>query len=227
MKKSKGNILVIVAHPDDEVLGCGGTIARYTKEGSKVSCMFLGKGKSSRFEKNINKGIPTKEQNILQKEAENAAMILGITEILFEDFPDQEYDNVPFRDIVQSIENVKKKIEPDIIFTHHPGDINIDHQIVYEAVITACQENSVQKIYSFVIPAADAWKADFSFSPNMFVDIKTTFGKKQQAMMAYQSELKVYPHPRSLKVLEIVSQYWGTILGKEYIEPFEVIRKVP
>lgn len=138
LKKEKNKILIVVAHPDDEVLGCGGTIAKYTKNGDKVYCLFLGKGKSSRFEdkKSI---IVKKEQNILEKEAKKAAGILGVSKIFFEDFPDQQYDAIPFLNIVKAIERIKTKIKPDTVFTHHEGDLNLDHQITFKAVLTACR----------------------------------------------------------------------------------------
>lgn len=217
MIESAKKILVVAAHPDDEVLGCGGTIARYASEGKEVFCLFLGGGKASRFEAEHTKELQ-RERAMIRKEAENAAKILGVANVWFEDFPDQKYDVVPLAKIIKTIKIVQDRVRPDIVFTHHPGDINLDHKIAYEAVMNACRT-----VCSFVIPAATEWAASFSFAPNVFVDIKESFEKRQKAMAAYQSELREYPHPRSLRSLEIIARYWGTMVGKEFVEAFELI----
>ena len=179
------NILIVAAHPDDEVLGCGGVIAKYVKEGNEVYCLFLGRGKASR-----DRGIKSieKEQSLLTKEAQKAAKILGISQIFFEDFPDQEYDTLPLLKIVKAIEKVKNKIKPDTIFTHHSGDLNLDHQITFKAVLTACRplkKETVKKIYSFEVPSSTEWgvpKRENYFVPNVFVDVSKIFNKKIEAL---------------------------------------------
>lgn len=223
-------ILVIAAHPDDEVLGCGGTIAKHIKLGDKVYCLFLGKGKSSRNFK--NESYLKKEQAILKKEAEKAAKILGISKTFFENFPDQQYDTIPFLKIVKSIEKIKNKIKPEIVFTHHQGDLNLDHQITFKAVLTACRplrNETVKELYSFEIPSSTEWgipKKKNYFMPNFFIDVSDTFNKKIEALEAYKSEIRKYPHPRSLKSVEIIARRWGTIVEKELVESFEIIRKI-
>ena len=228
-KKMKNKILIVDAHPDDEVLGCGGTIAKYTKKGVRVYCLFLGRGKTSRFGAGNNPNGIKKEQTVLEKEAQKAARILGISQIIFKDFPDQKYDTVPFLEIVKTIERIKNKIKPDIIFTHYFGDLNLDHQITFKAVLTACRpvrNESIRKIYSFEVLSSTEWGIDRSFSPNVFVDIKGTFNKKIKALRAYKSEIQKYPHPRSPRAIEILARRWGTIVGKELIEAFELIREI-
>lgn len=231
MKKTNQKILVVAAHPDDEVLGCGGTIAKYVKAGNKVYCLFLGKGKASRFKDTPQKGIK-KEQTVLEKEAQKAAKILGISEIFFNNFPDQKYDTVPFLNLVKSIEKIKETIKPDIIYTHHCGDLNLDHQITFKAVLTACRPvkgEIVKEIYSFEVPSSTEWgipKRKNYFIPNVFVDVSDTFGKKIEALKAYKSEIRDYPHPRSLKGVEIISRRWGTVANKELVEAFELIREM-
>jgi len=227
--KKINKILIVVAHPDDEVLGCGGTIAKYIKNGSKAYCLFLGRGKSSRLEKEKN-NIVKKEQDILEKEAQKAAKILGISKVFFENFPDQKYDTVSFLDIVKSIERVKNKIKPDIIFTHHQGDLNLDHQITFKAALTACRplkKETVREIYSFEVPSSTEWgtpKRKNYFVPNVFIDISDTFSKKVRALKAYKSELREYPYPRSLKGIKVFSQKRGMEVGLKYAEAFELIR---
>lgn len=224
-------ILVIAAHPDDEVLGCGGTIAKYSEKGGEVYCLFLGRGKSSRFKDKKSKRLK-KEQINLEKEAQRAAKILGISKIFFEDFPDQQYDNVPILDIVKVIEKIKNKIKPDIVFTHHQGDLNLDHRITFRAVLTACRplpSETVKKLYSFEIPSSTEWslpKRKNYFVPNVFIDISDTFNRKIKAFTAYKSEMRDYPHPRSIKGLEIIARRWGILVGKKLVEAFELIRGI-
>ena len=222
-------IFIVVAHPDDEVLGCGGTIAKYAKEGSKVYCLFLGRGKSSR---GVNGPVLKKQQAVLMQEARKAAEILGISKTFFEDFPDQQYDSVPILKIIQAVEKIKNRIKPNIVFTHHAGDLNIDHHITFKAVLTACRplkEESVKKIYSFEVPSSTEWGApkrkDY-FIPNVFVDISETFNKKIKALGAYKSEERAYPHPRSGMAVEVIAKRWGLVVGKELVEAFELIRKI-
>ncbi len=168
----------------------------------------------------------------MEKEAKKAAEILGIFQIFFEDFPDQRYDTVPFLEIVRAIEGVKNKVKPDAVFTHHFGDLNKDHRITYEAVMTAFRPlpgEAVKEIYSFETPSSTEWgfpKRKNHFVPNFFVDISDTFNKKIRAFNAYKSEMKKYPHPRSPKSVEIVSRRWGTAVGKELVEAFELVREI-
>jgi len=222
-------ILIIAAHPDDEVLGCGGTIAKYAKDNNKIYCLFLGQGKASRYK---GKSSLKKEQAILKKEAQKASQILGISQIFFEDFPDQQYDTIPLLKIIKSIEKMKKRIKPDIIFTHHQGDLNLDHQITFKAVLTACRplkNETVKKLYSFEIPSSTEWsvpKRKSYFVPNVFVDISDTFNKKIEALKAYKSEIREYPHPRSLKGVEVIARHWGMTVGKELVEAFELVRGI-
>ncbi|MFH1401644.1 MAG: PIG-L deacetylase family protein [Parcubacteria group bacterium] len=227
----KNNILVIAAHPDDEVLGCGGTIAKYVREGSKVYCLFLGRGKASR---NFGKKpiFIKKEQIILEKETQKAAKILGISEIFFENFPDQQYDRVPLLKIVKAIEKLKEKIKPEIVFSHHSGDLNKDHRLTCEAVMTAFRplpKEKVKAIYFFETPSSTEWgipKRKNYFAPNIFIDISNVFQKKKKALQAYKSEIRSYPHPRSLRGIEIIARRWGMASGKNLAEAFELLREI-
>jgi LmbE family N-acetylglucosaminyl deacetylase len=231
MENKKKKVLIVAAHPDDEVLGCGGTISKLNKEGNQIFCLILGRGKSSRYSKEEIKSFKIKsEQSILEKEAYRAAKVMGISKMFFEDFPDQQYDTVPLIDIIKSIEKIKNQVKPDVIFTHHSGDLNLDHQIICKAVLTACRPlrgETVKEIYSFEVPSSTEWglpkKKDY-FTPNFFVDISETLSQKIKAMSFYRSELKKYPHPRSLKAMKITAQRWGIVVGKDFVEAFELIR---
>ncbi|MDO8264858.1 MAG: PIG-L deacetylase family protein [Candidatus Parcubacteria bacterium] len=226
----KNKILIIAAHPDDEVLGCGGTIAKYAKAGDKVYCLILNKGKEARSGK--KKFSIRKEQSILQEEAERSAKILGIAEMFFENFPDQKYDAVPLLNIIKAIEKIKEEIKPNIIFTHYAEDLNLDHRITFQAVLTACRplkQETVKRIYSFEIPSSSEWgipKRKNYFVPNVFEDILDTFPVKVKALESYKSELREYPHPRSAKGIEIVARRWGLVAGKKFVEAFELVREI-
>lgn len=223
-------ILVIVAHPDDEVLGCGGTIAKHARRGDEVHCLVLGEGITSRY--NQQGWASLDELKQLKSEAKQAADILGIKRVFFRDFPDNRFDTVPLLKIVKAIEEVKQELKPDIIYTHHQGDLNIDHQITFKAVLTACRpmkNEGVREIYSFEIPSSTEWNspdAGTYFTPNVFVDISETFSKKIDAMKAYKGESREYPHPRSPEALEIIAKRWGVSVGRELVEAFKLIRRL-
>ena len=220
------NILIIAAHPDDEVLGCGGIVARLNKEGYEITTLILGEGVSSRDD---TRDIKKRGKSILElkEEAKRANAILGVKEVFFHDFPDNRFDTIPFLDIVKIIEKIKNQIKPDIIFTHYEKDLNIDHQITYKAVITATrplEEETVKEIYSFEIPSSTEWSYPLSFSPNMFYDISETIDVKIKALKEYKSELKKYPYPRSLEGVELTAKNWGMKVGLNYAEAFKTVR---
>ena len=222
-------ILVIAAHPDDEVLGCGGTIARLTSEGSNVYTLILGEGVTSRDRK---RDLAKRENEIaeLKKQAENANRILGVKKVYTFDFPDNRFDSVPLLDIIKTIEETKDGLKPDIVFTHHIGDLNIDHQITFNAVMTACRptkDESVKEIYSFEIPSSTEWNAPSSlthFIPDYFVDVNKSLKVKINALKEYETELREFSHPRSLKAVELNAEQWGVKMGFEAAEAFKTVR---
>lgn len=221
-------ILIVVAHPDDEVLGCFGTVARLVKEGYEAYTLILGEGKTSRDEKRIvdNK---KNEIEILNSEIKKANDIIGIKKCFVYDFPDNRFDSVDLLDIIKVISKIKEEIKPDIIFTHYGNDLNIDHKITYQAVITATrpmENESVKEIYSFEILSSTEWQYPISFSPDVFFDIKDTIELKLSAMKCYKSELCEYPHPRSLEGIELNAKYNGMRVGKNYVEAFKSVRVI-
>ena len=221
-------ILVVAAHPDDEVLGCGGTIAKHANQGDEVYCLILGEGITSRYSQ--PREATEEELKQLKSEAEQAANILGIKKVFFRDFPDNRFDTVPLLEIVKAIEEVKDEVKPDIIYTHHQGDLNIDHQITFKAALTACRPlkgESVKEIYSFEIPSSTEWNspdAGTYFIPNVFVDISVNFDKKIEALKAYKGESREYPHPRSPRAVELIARRWGVSVGRELVEAFRLVR---
>jgi LmbE family N-acetylglucosaminyl deacetylase len=219
-------VLVIAAHPDDEVLGCGGTIARLSKRGYEMYVLILGEGITSRDD---IRDIQKREIEILdlKRQAEEANKILGVKQVFHHDFPDNRFDTVPFLDLIKVIEKIKNQIKPEIIFTHYEKDLNIDHQIIYRAVITATrplEEEIVKEIYSFEIPSSTEWSYPLSFSPNVFYDISETIDIKLKALEKYKTELKEYTHPRSLEGIELIAKCWGMKVGLEYAEAYKTVR---
>ena len=222
-------VLIVAAHPDDEILGVGGTIRKHIQAGDEVNVIILGEGLTSR----TNKRKDTEQNSIdkLNESANKAMEIIGYKKLYLEKLPDNRFDSVDLIEIVKIIEKHILVLKPDIVYTHYYMDLNLDHRITFQAVITACRpigDYSVKEIYAFETPSSTEWnfKNNNAFNPNVFIDIKDTIEIKLEAMKCYESEIREYPHPRSLKALEIIAAKWGTVVGKEYVEAFELIRKI-
>ena len=219
-------ILIVVAHPDDEVLGCFGTVARLIKEGYEAYTLILGEGKTSRDEKRVVENKKD-EIEILNSEIKRANDTIGIKKTFIYNFADNRFDSVDLLDIVKVISKVKEEIKPDIIFTHYENDLNIDHTITYKAVLTATRpmkNECVKEIYSFEILSSTEWNYPISFSPDVYFDIEDFIDIKLEAMKKYYSELCEYPHPRSLEGIKLNAQYNGMRVGEKYVEAFKCIR---
>lgn len=229
MKQKNNKILIVAAHPDDEVLGCGGTIAKYAKE-KQIYIAILGEGISSRYNK--RKEVKREELLDLQKQSQKAGKLLGAKENFFFGFPDNQFDTIPFLEIVKKIEEVIKKIKPEIIYTHHSGDLNIDHRITFQAVLTATRPTKdcpVKEIYSFEVLSSTEWsfqKINGTFLPNVFEDISLTINKKFKAMQTYKTEIRKFPHPRSKEAILSIAKRWGSVIGLKCTEAFELIRSI-
>jgi len=231
-------ILVIVAHPDDEVLGVGGTILRHSKNSDNVSVVYLATGIFSR-RKSSHKNIDSyqmnqselkkmkKEAKNLQNDAKAATKILKVKNIEFYDFPDNEMDSIPLLKIIKIIENIIKKIKPDRIYTHSKGDLNVDHRVIFDAVLTACRPiNKSPEIISFEVPSSTEWNYPYQFNPNYFVNITNEINNKIKSMEKYKNEIRKFPHPRSSHYIKINAERWGAISGMRMAEAFEIIRKI-
>ncbi|WP_129597815.1 PIG-L deacetylase family protein [Methanohalophilus profundi] len=224
--KTNKTILVIAAHPDDEILGCGGTVKRLVDEGHKAYTLILGEGVTSRDDSR-DRSKREQELSNLKGQVKGANELIGVKDTFLYDFPDNRFDNIPLLDVVKVIEEVKSEIKPDIIFTHYKDDLNIDHQITYKAVLTATRplpDESVKEIYSFEVLSSTEWNYPLSFSPDVFFDISSSIESKIKAMSAYKSELREYPHPRSLKGINLSAKNWGIKVGFEYVEAFKSVR---
>jgi len=224
-------ILVIAAHPDDEVLGCGGTIARHDRLGDAVYCLILGEGATARDKYNGKRESDSAVRQ-LKIQSEKAAQILGIKDVSFHSLPDNRFDTVPLLDIVKTVEKIIDKLKPETIYTHHGADLNIDHQITQRAVLTAArplQSCPVKEIYAFEVPSSTEWsfeQSERAFHPNVFVDIMETLETKVQAMQLYESEARPFPHPRSPDAIRAIAYRWGSTVGLEAAEAFQLIRLI-
>lgn len=223
-------ILVVAAHPDDEILGMGGTMAKDIKDGDKVSVCILGEGITSRYDRREE----AKEEEIqqLENDSRRALEILGVKDVSYHRLPDNRFDSVDLLDIVKIIEKTLKQVKPEVIYTHHRGDLNIDHRITFDAVMTATRpqgNNRVRKILSFEVPSSTDWvdpSPERAFLPNVFVDISDTLDKKIEAIKTYQSEIRNFPHPRSIEAITITARKWGTKVGLNMVEAFVAIKEV-
>lgn len=224
--------LIVAAHPDDEVLGCGGTIAKLTNEGTPVHLAFLADGVGSR---DNNARLTATEQAALNRRraaARQAAEILGVASVCFDDLPDNRLDCVPLLNVTQRVEVLIAKHRPHTIFTHHAGDLNIDHRVVHQAVVTACRPQRdlpVRTILAFEVSSSTEWQSpgsEYPFAPNWFVDISTFLEKKLAAMEAYADELRDWPHPRSRKGIEHLARWRGATIGCDAAEAFVLVRNL-
>ena len=217
-------ILVVAAHPDDEVLGCAGIVARHVNDGDKVHMVFMSDGVTSRISVNHEEVKERKQAAI------NASNILGIKrKPIFLGFPDNRMDTVALLDIVQILEKVINEIEPEVVYTHHLGDLNIDHKITHQAVMTACRPQPgfcVREIYSFEVLSSTEWSTNNPFIPNYFVDISDTLELKISAVKAYNSELRTFPHARSIESIKALAKYRGASMGIRAAEAFKVERLI-
>jgi LmbE family N-acetylglucosaminyl deacetylase len=222
-----GVILVIAAHPDDEILGCGATLYKLKKEKRNIYALILGEGMTSRGEEDKGKIKELRDSTI------KASKIIGIDDIFFENLPDNKFDTVPLLEIIKTVERYIFKIKPDIIFTHHKGDLNIDHRLTYQAVLTACRPKTSFKhpiIYSFEIPSSTECTQTNSeniFRPNYFVMFgKNEMEKKKQALKEYKTEMLKYPNSRSIEGIEIMAKDWGRKIATKYAEAFELVIEI-
>lgn len=226
-------ILVVVAHPDDELLGLGATMHKLVhEENCQIRAIILGEGITSRSDKR-NPDEWSDELKIHRQNINEAIKSIGYESVRIYDFPDNRFDTVALLDIIKVVEKEKKSFQPEIIFTHHGGDVNIDHQRTFEAVITATrpmEDEFVKTIITFETPSGTEWRASSDpkhFIPNMFVEIsKENLNAKIKGMESYEFEKRPYPHPRSPEALEILAKQRGIMVGKKYAEAFSIIRIV-
>jgi len=217
--------LIIAAHPDDEVLGCGATIAKHTHRGDEVHVLILAEGATSR-DKQRNRSERAADLSELAMAAQNARDLLKVSSLTLHDFPDNRMDSIALLDIIKVIEHVINSFRPEIIYTHHGGDLNIDHRITHEAVVTACRplpNSPVQTLLFFEIPSSTEWATSGfgpAFTPNWYVDVTDTLEQKIKALKAYHREMLPWPHPRSLEAVTHLARWRGATVGMTAAEAF-------
>jgi LmbE family N-acetylglucosaminyl deacetylase len=224
------NVLVVAAHPDDELLGCGGTAARLAREGHAVYMAILGEGLTSRTAQRAD--VPTSALKSLGSCSQRVADLLGVKELSLHGLPDNRFDTVPLLDVVKIVEGLIERWHPAAIYTHHGGDLNVDHQVVSRAVLTATrpvENHPVRELYMFEIASSTEWAFQQLaplFKPNVFVDIEATLSLKLEGMRLYESEAREFPHPRSAEALRAIAQRWGSVAGLKAAEAFEAVRLI-
>jgi LmbE family N-acetylglucosaminyl deacetylase len=223
-------ILVIAAHPDDEVLGCGGTMARLAAEGREVHIAILANGLTSRPD--FDSALAVESLKLHHERAERASKLLGAASVHVMGFPDQKMDFLPQLDITQAIEREIERLQPDTVFTQHGGDLNMDHVITYRATLTATRPvsgRSVRRVYAYEVASSTEWAFQrFApvFRPSVFFDIAETLERKIAAMQVYESETRAFPHPRSPEALRSIALRWGSVVGVHAAEAFELVREI-
>jgi LmbE family N-acetylglucosaminyl deacetylase len=223
-------VLVIAAHPDDEVLGCGATIARLADEGAQVAIAILGEGITSRYADRADADPQLLAD--LHADCERAAEILGAAECVVRDLPDNRFDTLAMLDVVKIVEELLQRFQPETIYTHHGGDLNVDHGVVHRAVLTATRPVAgagVRRVLAFEVPSSTDWafgQFQPTFRPSVFVDVTATLGRKLEAMRAYRSESRPFPHPRSDDALVALARTRGSAAGFQAAEAFELVREL-
>jgi LmbE family N-acetylglucosaminyl deacetylase len=222
------SVLCIVAHPDDEVLGVGGTLARHAADGDDVHICILSDGVTSRYDDTDAADAEIQQR---RQRAKRGAGLLGAT-VSFHGYPDNSFDTVPLLDIVQTIEAEVAEHAPGTVYTHHYGDLNVDHELICRAVTTATRplrNNPVDRVLAFETLSATEWSvpsADNVFEPQHFVTITEQLETKLEALMIYEDELRDPPHPRTVDTVRQNAHVWGAKVGVDAAEPFELIRQL-
>ena len=223
-------ILVVAAHPDDEILGCGATAARLVQEGCDVYFAILGEGITSRHQE--RGAADEKQLSLLQEHAQEAGRVIGVREVLLHKLPDNRLDAVPLLEVVKLVEDLVARLKPQVVYTHHGGDLNVDHGVIHRAVLTATRPvagQPVREVYAFEVPSSTEWafqRLEPVFRPNVFVDVTHTLEKKITAMSCYRTESRQFPHPRSIEALRAIATRWGSVAGYGAAEAFELVRSL-
>ena len=227
----KPSALVVAAHPDDEVLGCGGTMARMAAQGWDVHVLILAEGETSRLPSR-DRSAKLVELSALAAAAQRAGEILGARSVTLEDWPDNRMDSFELLDVIKRLEREIERVRPQRLLTHHVGDVNVDHRTLHEAIAAACRPlpgTALRELLFFEVASSTEWRAAQSappFQPNLFVDISAFWDQKRRALEAYASEMRPFPHPRSVQAVEHLARWRGASAGVEAAEAFVIGRRI-
>lgn len=212
-------MLVVAAHPDDELLGCGGTLALHARVGDQVTVVIACEGESLRY----GRGVQNMDAQTIA-----ACRKLGVTDIRLLGLADQRLDTMTLTDIITPLEQIVRETRPQLVYTQHGGDINRDHEVLFKALLVAVRpmESYIEAVYSFDTASSTEWAFPRTFVPDTWVDITETLGLKLEAMACYRSEVRPYPHPRSLTALENRAKAWGNQTCLDVAEVFMTVRRV-
>ena len=211
-------VLVIAAHPDDELLGCGGTVALHTRAGDLVTAVIVCEGESLRYPQGVGQAEHTRR----------AAAALGVTDVRVLGFPDQKLDTFPLTDVIAPLQEIVREVRPRIVYGQFGGDANRDHDILFRALLVATRpvEPYIETVYAFDTASSTEWGYPRSFVPDTWVEITDTLEQKIAAMACYESEVREYPHPRSLDALRHRARAWGNQSCLDAAEVFMTVRRV-
>lgn len=217
-KEPNQRVLVIAAHPDDEVLGCGGVVALHARRGDRVTTIVACEGQSLRYR---GRDIPMEEHT------KAAARALGVGDVRMLGFPDQQLDTLTLTEIVTPIEAVVREVQPQVVYCQWGGDVNRDHHLLFEAALVATRpvEACIEAVYAFDTASSTEWAYPRRFVPDTWIDVRETLEQKLDAMRCYESELRDYPHPRSIRALEHKARAWGNQCCMDAAEVFMTVRR--
>jgi len=217
-------VQVIAAHPDDEILGVGGTVAMHVQRGDCVQLAILCEGVSVRYD-------PERQAEV-RGQSLKAASVLGVSNIITQDFQDQGLDGRPIIEITREVEKLIQSFQPETVYTQFGGDLNRDHRVLAEAVMVATRPYAapfVREVLMYETPSSTEWSSPHlspMFQPHIFVDITSTLEKKLDAFACYAAEVCPEPHPRSLAALRQRAGYWGSLVNRAAAEPFVCVRSL-
>lgn len=224
-------VLVVCAHPGDEILGCGATLARHVRQGDEVRVMVMGDGWTSRV-KSVEKAKDVVNLDVIEDQGRAALDVIGVKQVEYLRFPDNRFDSVPLLELVKAIEKVKRQFVPDVLYTNSPFDLSIDQQRTSRAVVTAFRPqpgDNRTEILCFEVPSSTEWNTQEGagvFAPNYFVDVAATLELKINAFQCLSSEVRPWPHPRSAEAIEHQAKSRGASVGVGAAETFMLLRVV-
>lgn len=224
-------ILVVCAHPNDAILGCGGALALHTRQGDAVKIIVMSDGWTSRVS-SLEKARDTVDLDVIEAQSNAALAKIGVSDVQYLRFPDNRLDVVPLLDLVKCIEKVKQRYIPDVLYTNSPYDLSVDQQKTFRAVVTAFRpqpDDNRADLLCFEVPSSTEWNTlggtNF-FAPNYFVDIEPTLALKIDAFSQLVAEVRSWPHPRSLQAIEHHAKSRGASVGLNAAETFMLMRTV-